>query len=150
MLLKPEAVINRNEVNCMNEYINHTGTEPLMLTLCLEENSILVSRAVLEALEHPRQIQMLINDDRKMLLLKACTVDEREAIVISPEIQLQFEMSGHSLLKRVRRLTGWSDNTPRAICGNYLPAHQAIVFDLALAQPTELRLPADDAPGVPS
>ena len=133
----------------MNDYVNYTGTEPLLLTLCLDENSILVSRAVLAALEHPRQIQMLINDDRKMLLLKACTVDEREAVVIPPEIKLQFEMSGHSLLKRVRRLTGWTDNAPRAVYGNYLPAHQAIVFDLTSAQPTELRLPPDDVgPGV--
>ena len=132
----------------MNEYTNYTGTEPLTLTLCLDENSILVSRAILEALEHPKQIQMLINDERKMLLLKACTIDEREAVVIPPEIQLQFEMSGHSLLKRVRRLTGWTDNTPRAICGNFLPAHQAIVFDLTAAQPTELQMPTDEASGV--
>ena len=134
----------------MNDYVNYTGTEPLLLTLCLDENSILVSRAVLEALEHPRQIQMLINDDRKMLLLKACTVDEREAVVIPPEIQLQFEMSGHSLLKRVRKLTGWADNVPRAVYGNYLPAHRAIIFDLTAAQPTELRIPTGDVKGVPS
>ena len=134
----------------MNEYTNYTGTEPLTLTLCLDENSILVSRAILEALEHPKQIQMLINDERKMLLLKACTIDEREAVVIPPEIQLQFEMSGHSLLKRVRRLTGWTDNTPRAICGSFLPAHQAIVFDLTAAQPTELHMPTDEASGVPN
>ncbi len=135
----------------MNEYITHSGTEPLMLTLCLEENSILVSRAILETLAHPKQIQMLINDDRKMLLLKACTVDEREAVVIPPEIMLQFEMSGHALLKRIRKLTGWTDNNPRVIYGNFLPAHQAIVFDLTSARPTVLRIPPDDAgPVVPS
>ena len=135
----------------MNEYGIHSGTEPLMLTLCLEEDSILVSRAILETLGHPRQIQMLINDDRKMLLLKACTVDEREAVVIPPEIMLQFEMSGHSLLKRIRRLTGWADNEPRVIYGNYLPVHQAIVFDLTHAQPTVLRIPPEDiAPGLPN
>ena len=36
--------------------------EPLMLTLCLEEDSILVSRAILETLQHPKQVQMLINE----------------------------------------------------------------------------------------
>ena len=30
--------------------------EPLMLTLCLEEDSILVSRAILETLQHPKQV----------------------------------------------------------------------------------------------
>ena len=45
--------------------ISYAGSEPLMLTLCLEEDSILVSKAILEALEHPRQVQMLINEDRE-------------------------------------------------------------------------------------
>ena len=92
--------------------------EPLMLTLCLEEDSILVSKAILEALNHPRQVQMLINEERQMLLLKACTVDDREAVVIPPMLMQQFEMSGHSLLKRIRKLTGWTDNRPREICGD--------------------------------
>ena len=62
----------------MTYYGQYTGHEPLTLTLCLNEDSILVSRAILEALEHPRQVQMLINEERKMLLLQACTVDDRE------------------------------------------------------------------------
>ena len=113
--------------------------EPLMLTLCLEEDSILVSRAILEALNHPRQVQMLINEERQMLLLQACTVDDREAVVIPPVLMQQFEMSGHSLLKRIRRLTGWTDDRPREICGDYLPAHNVIVFDLMTAEPARLQ-----------
>ena len=57
------------------------GTEPLKLTLCLEEGSILFNKAVLDTLDHPKQVQMLINEDRQMLLVQACTVDDREAIV---------------------------------------------------------------------
>ena len=44
------------------------GTEPLKLTLCLEEGSILFNKAVLDTLDHPKQVQMLINEDRQMLL----------------------------------------------------------------------------------
>ncbi len=119
--------------------------EPLMLTLCLEEDSILVSKAILETLERPRQVQMLINEERQMLLLQACTVDDREAVVIPPDTMMQFEMSGHSLLRRIRRLTGWTDSRPRVIYGNYIASHQAIVFDLRAAQPAELRMPLDGA-----
>ncbi len=144
---RSEPAMNRNEVNDMSEYNPRTVTGPLMLTLCLEENSILVSRAVLEAMEQPRQIQMLINEDRKMLLLKACTVDEREAVVIPPEIFTQFEMSGHALLRRIRKLTGWTDSLPRVVYGNYIASHRAIVFDLHTAQPAELRMPPDGSPG---
>ena len=119
--------------------------EPLMLTLCLEEDSILVSKAILETLEHPKQVQMLINEERQMLLLQACTVDDREAVVIPPATMVQFEMSGHALLRRIRRLTGWTDNQPRVIYGNYIASHQAIVFDLHTAQPAELQMPLDGA-----
>ena len=117
--------------------------EPLMLTLCLEEDSILVSKAILEALDRPKQVQMLINEERQMLLLQACTVDDREAVVIPPDTMMQFEMSGHALLRRIRRLTGWTDNQPRVVNGNYIASHQAIVFDLHTAQPAELQWPLE-------
>ena len=117
--------------------------DPLMLTLCLEEDSILVSKAILETLEHPKQVQVLINEERQMLLLQACTVDDREAVVIPPDTAMQFEMSGHALLRRIRRLTGWMDNQPRVVYGNYIASHRAIVFDLHNARPAELRMPLD-------
>ena len=121
--------------------------EPLMLTLCLEEDSILVSRAILETLQHPKQVQMLINEERQMLLLQACTVDDREAVVIPPDIMMQFEMSGHALLKRIRRLTGWNDDKPRVIYGNFIPSHNAIVFDLHTAQLAKLQISLDRPSG---
>ena len=130
----------------MSEFRGYTpfGTEPLKLTLCLEEGSILLNKAVLEALDHPKQVQMLINEDRQMLLVQACTVDDREAIVIPTVTKSEFEMSGHSLLKRIRRLTGWADEQPRTVLGAYIASHNAIVFDLTTAQPADLQLPMGD------
>ena len=58
--------------------------DPLYLTLSLEEESILVGADVLEILGRPRQIQMMINDEQKKLLIQACTVDDREAVVVPP------------------------------------------------------------------
>ena len=123
------------------------GTEPLKLTLCLEEGSILFNKAVLDTLDHPKQVQMLINEERQMLLVQACTVDDREAIVIPAVTKSEFEMSGHSLLKRIRRLTGWTDELPRTVFGTYIPSHNAIVFDLMTAQPADLQLPMDGGNG---
>ncbi len=131
----------------MTGFAPYPTDEPLMLTLCLEEDSILVSSAILNRLEHPRQVQMLINEERKMLLLQSCTVDDREAVVIPPVPMRQFEMSGHSLLKRIRRLTGWADTLPRVVYGSFIPSHHAIVFDLTAAQPARLQLPLDGDPG---
>ena len=134
----------------MTNYSNSNGSEPLMLTLCLEEGSILVSKAILETLNHPQQVQMLINEERRMLLLQACTVNDREAVVVPSAPMQQFEMSGHALLKRIRRLTGWTDELPRVIYGSFIPTHNAIVFDLSTAQPTRWRMPLNGSMGIPN
>ena len=123
------------------------GTEPLKLTLCLEEESILFNKAVLETMNHPKQVQLLFNEDRQMLLVQACTVDDREAIVIPAVTKSEFEMSGHSLLKRIRRLTGWMDDQPRTVIGTYIASHNAIVFDLMTAHTADLQLPLSDGTG---
>ena len=131
----------------MSERYFPYGTEPLKLTLCLEEGSILFNKAVLDTLEHPKQVQMLINEDRQMLLVQACTVEDREAIVIPPITKSEFEMSGHSLLKRIRRLTGWADDQPRTVFGTYIASHNAIVFDLMTARHADMQMPLVDSNG---
>ena len=133
----------------MSAYTSFTPDTQLTLTLCLDEDSILLGEAVLEALGHPRQVQMLINEERQMLLLQACTVNDREAIVIPPMILEHFEMSGHALLKRIRKLTGWTDSRPRVVFGSYLPTHSALVCDLHSAQLSPLQLPLDGRPRNP-
>lgn len=45
---------------------------PILLTLNLLEDSILLNEGVLDALDWPRQVQIMINKDEKMLLLRAC------------------------------------------------------------------------------
>ena len=125
------------------------GTQ-LTLTLCLNEDSILLGVTVLEALRHPLQVQMLINEERQMLLLQACTVNDREAIVI-PSMTLEyFVMSGRALLKRIRKLTGWMDDRPRVVLGRYLPTYNAIEFDLRSAQLLPLQMSLDYCPRHPS
>ena len=116
----------------MNGYdgISRISVEPLTLTLCLEEDSILLNQAVLDTLQHPRQVQMLINEERQMLLVQACTIDDREAIVVPTTPMSQFEMSGH-----------WMDARPWVVYGTYIESHNAIVFDLNSAQPALLHAP---------
>lgn len=134
----------------MTEMNDRYSDEPLMLTLCLEEDSILVSKTIMDTLNHPKQIQMLINEEQKRLLIQACTTNDREAIVVSYGNIPQFEMSGHSLLKRIRKLTGWTDNTPRVVYGVYMPQHEVIIFDLMSALPARLQMPLAPGHSMPS
>lgn len=107
------------------------------LTLNLTEDSILLNETVLKVLDYPKQVQVLINKDEKMLLLRACTIDDQQAVVLPEEHMLRYEISGRSLLKRIRQMVGWTDDRPRVCPGEYLPAHQAIRFSLADALPAE-------------
>ena len=111
---------------------------PLLMTLNLREDSILLNDSVLNALDHPRQVQILLHKDEKMLLLRACTVDDLQAVVVPESETAMIEISGRSLLKKIRRMVGWEDDLPRLCPGEYLPAHQAIRFSLAEARPVDI------------
>lgn len=110
----------------------------IILTLNLQEESILLNEGVLNALDWPQQVQIMINKDEKMLLLRACTIDDQQAVVIPEERMMQCEISGRSLLRKIKRLVGWDDDRPRLCRGDYLPSHQAIRFSLEDAIPVDL------------
>ena len=110
----------------------------IILTLNLLEDSIMLNEGVLDALDWPRQVQIMINKDEKMLLLRACTIDDQQAVVMPEEHIVQFEISGRSLLRKIRQMVGWDDDCPRLCYGEYLPAHQAIRFNLAEAEPVDM------------
>lgn len=110
----------------------------ILLTLNLMEDSILLNEGALDALDWPRQIQLMINTDQKMLLLRSCTIDDQQALVVPEEHVLQYEISGRVLLRKIRRLVGWQDNYPRVCKGEYLPAHQALRFNLMETQVVDM------------
>ena len=111
---------------------------PILMTLNLMEDSILLNEGVLNALDRPRQVQILINRDEKMLLLRACTIDDQQAVVVPEVRSMQCEISGRSLLRKIKQLVGWTDDRPRVCRGEYLSAHQAVRFSLADAQPLDM------------
>lgn len=109
-------------------------SQQIILTLNLMEDSILLNEGVLDALDWPRQVQILVNKEEKMLLLRACTIDDKQAVVIPEGHTAQFEISGRSFIRGIKLMLGWEDDRPRMCYGEYLPAHQAILFDLKDAQ----------------
>ncbi len=111
---------------------------PILMTLNPKEDSVLLNEGVLNALDRPRQVQILLNDEEKMLVLRACTVDERQAVVVPEMRSLQYEISGRNLIRKIKRIGGWTDDRPRVLQGEYLPAHQAIRFSIPDAQPLDI------------
>ncbi len=106
----------------------------IIMTLNLAGGSILLNEGVLNALDRPKQVQILVNKDEKKLMLRACTIDDLQAVVVPEDSTMQVEISGRTLLQRLRQQVGWEDDRPRMCMGEYIHAHQAICFDLAGAQ----------------
>ena len=110
----------------------------LLLTLNLQEDTIMLNQGIIDILGHPRQVQIMINEELCSLILRACTIDDLQAVVVPEVHYMQFEIGGRSLLKKICRITGWTDDQPRVCSGEYFPMHQAIRFDLTAAVPTTI------------
>ena len=83
--------------------------------------------------------EVLIKHALSPALVDSVTVNEEEKtakVVVPEEHVMQFEIGGRSLLKKIRRITGWVNDEPRVCNGEYLPMHHAIRFDLMKAMPT--------------
>ena len=103
---------------------------PLMLTLNLKEGYISLNEGTLEALGHPKQIQLRLNDEEASLALMPCTMNDAEAVVVPTDPVIRYEIGAKYLLRRIKGFTGWQDDQPRSCEGEYIPSHQAIRFCL--------------------
>ena len=108
--------------------------DSLILTLCLRENTLLISNAIIEQLGSPSLIQIKMNEADKSLLINPCEYGTCGAVVVPDNHQYQLEMPGRSLILRIQRITEWPDDNPRVLCGIFIPKHNAIYFSLDAAQ----------------
>ena len=98
--------------------------------------TLTINDGVLDALDKPETIQLLINEDEKMMGLRACTVDDLNAIIIQKsEFSEQPEIGGRSLLRRIQKVCGWSYDGIRVCTGEICTGEQGIRFNLSNAIP---------------
>ena len=119
--------------------------EALMLTLCMEENTLLISNGVLGQLGSPPMIQIRISESDRSLLVQPCEYGTRGAIVVPDRQMYQLETPADMLVRHIRRITGWMDNNPRILCGVHIPQLNAVYFGLDTAQFAVLQPPPSAA-----
>ena len=119
--------------------------EALMLTLCMEENTLLISNGVLGQLGSPPMIQIRISESDRSLLVQPCEYGTRGAIVVPDRQMYQLETPADMLVRHIRRITGWMDNNPRVLCGVHIPQLNAVYFGLDTAQFAVLQPPPSAA-----
>ena len=100
--------------------------DSLILTLCMQENTLLISNAIIEQLGSPSLIQIRMNEEDKSLLVNPCEYGVRGAVVVPENRKYQLEMPDRSLIRRIQRITEWPDDNPRVLCGVFIPRLNAI------------------------
>ena len=108
--------------------------DSLILTLCLKENTLLISNAIVEQLGFPALIQIRISESDRSMLVQPCEYGIRGAIVIPDNQSYQMEMPAGTLIRRIKKITEWTDDNPRVLCGVFIPPLNAIYFGLDTAQ----------------
>ena len=114
----------------MNEDNKQASQPDLLLTLNFHDSSMMLNEGILDALGRPRQVQILINEEARRLLMRPCELDSEQAVVIPAGRVMQVEIGGRSLLRKIRRIAGWETDQPRICVGAPIPEYHAICFDL--------------------
>ena len=110
-----------------------TKNSQLLLTMNFHDKTIMLNEGILEALGRPRQVQILLNDESRRLVLRPCDMNSSQAVVIPTGSTLQVELGGRQLLRRIRKLAGWDTEQPRICVGEFIQEYQAVCFDLVRA-----------------
>lgn len=125
--------------------------ENLIMTLCLEENTLLISEALIDQLGSPSLIQIRINEKDQSLIVQPCEYGVIGAIVIPENRSYQLEFPADTLVRRIRKIMEWADNEPRVLPGVYIPQHNVVFFSLndahlAILKPVPSASPVLSAP----
>ena len=109
--------------------------DELILAFDPAEDTLMLSNSILELLEHPEYIQLSLDEGNCLLLIRACGKEEEQAVVLEPGMQ---EISGRNVMKKVRQLLRWDDNSPRLAYGVLLHTYNAVLFDLRDMEPAAI------------
>ena len=80
----------------------------LILIFSQDEGTIDLNKGIIEALGRPKQVQIRLDEKTKQMMLRACDIEEEQAVVVQ-EADDAPQLGGRRLLKRIRNLAGWPD-----------------------------------------
>ena len=106
--------------------------DELIIAFEPREDTLMLSGSILEALKYPEYIQLSLDEGNCLLLIRACGKEDEQVIVLEPGVQ---EISGRNVMKKVKQLLHWYDDSPRLAYGVLLHTYNAVIFDLRDTEP---------------
>ena len=101
--------------------------DELVIGFDFAEHTLVLSDSIIEVLGHPEYIQLRLDEENCLLMVRACEQGEEQAVIMEPGM---LEISGRSVMKKVKQMLRWNNNSPRLAYGVLLPAYNAVLFDL--------------------
>ena len=105
--------------------------DELILGFDFVEQTLLLNDSIINVLGHPECIQLRLDEENGLLMIRTCEQGEEQAVIMDPGT---LEISGRSVMKKVKQLLRWNDNSPRLAYGVSLPTYNAVLFDLRDAE----------------
>jgi len=99
----------------------------LNLTLNFRDGTFVITAEILEALNHPKYIQFLINLKKNMLALRACNPADKEPVIVPDKPITTLEVGGMVLLKKIRHHMHWGEE-PIRICSEQYSCESNLTF----------------------
>ena len=100
----------------------------IILSLDLKEGLFTLNEGTIEALGRPRQVQILINMQEKMLVLRACGTEDIEAVFLPSEKTMATEIGARSIMKQIKQKMNWNDDRARECMGGMLPGNKGCML----------------------
>ena len=87
----------------------------IILNLDLREGLFTLNEGTIEALGRPRQVQILINMQEKMLVLRACGTEDIEAVVLPSEKTMATAIGARSIMEQIKQKMNWTSPRKRSL-----------------------------------
>lgn len=103
------------------------GSGPCSLTLTL--NSIIFSRGLMERLKRPEYVRVAINENTKQLIVRVTDSSDTFAVDLS-RMPLRGRVNNRDFVKKLKIITGFTEEDTVKIPGKYVPEYELVLFDL--------------------
>ena len=132
-----------------NHYTPQSAAAPIILVVNIDEATLYLSDGALSAISWPQQLQIMINDETRSLLVRPCSADDAQAFEVPGSLEAPLEISERSIIRRIRAclgqdLVGKKKNARKgqpltllSCYGERITSPQAVVFNLSELKPLD-------------
>jgi hypothetical protein len=111
-----------------------SGVNAPSIRISLKWNKLHIHKTTIKALHSPRYVQLLIEKNKNILVVRGCNRKERDCFPVPESLfkkaRTSFYLESKLLMEVLRIQIGWEQGVAYRVIGKLLPQSGAISFDL--------------------